>query len=237
MISAGEAHTVALGEDGTIWTWGGMNCYGQLGNATSGNPVPVQGFTNAIAVAAGRSHTVAVRADGTVWAWGNNFAGQFGVAPRTDRTRPAQVFDFDRGRYFNVFATYAPEVTVRFHFDDTHVDVPVLIGQRINPSLIPIPATRYGRPESPGQAFMGWFTVPNPVHRIHAANRATAFNLNASIVAGMLDNNGVLNLYGSWLQFGDVNGDGRVFMDDHTLLQAFFLGLPVILGSPDPHQP
>jgi len=32
-ISAGAYHTVALKEDGTVWSWG-LNLYGQLGDGT-----------------------------------------------------------------------------------------------------------------------------------------------------------------------------------------------------------
>ena len=42
-ISAGDSHTVALKNDGTVLTWG-LNSYGQLGDGTSKDshtPVPV----------------------------------------------------------------------------------------------------------------------------------------------------------------------------------------------------
>jgi len=41
-IAAGEWHSIGLGIDGTVWTWG-YNYYGQLGNGASGvnqNPTP-----------------------------------------------------------------------------------------------------------------------------------------------------------------------------------------------------
>ncbi len=88
-VAAGPLHTVALKDDGTVWTWG-YNLYGQLGDGTSGEeassdtPVQVLGMggtgflTEVIAVSATYTNTVALRNDGTVWAWGYNFDGQLG---------------------------------------------------------------------------------------------------------------------------------------------------------------
>jgi len=80
-VAAGNAHTVALKPDGTLWAWG-TNFSGQLGNGTNANSnVPVQestGATNWVAIAGGGSHTVALKADGTLWAWGRNSEGQLG---------------------------------------------------------------------------------------------------------------------------------------------------------------
>jgi len=84
---AASMHTVALGEDGTVWTWG-PNWWGKLGDGTSidrHTPVQVQGgatgdafLRNVTAIAAGHGYTVALRDDGTVWAWGLNHHGQLG---------------------------------------------------------------------------------------------------------------------------------------------------------------
>jgi alpha-tubulin suppressor-like RCC1 family protein len=91
-VSAGANHTVALREDGTLWTWG-YNFSGQLGNGTftsANTPQPI--LTNATwqAVSAGGAHTVALRADGTLWTWGYNFSGQLGngTFPSTNTPQP-----------------------------------------------------------------------------------------------------------------------------------------------------
>lgn len=82
-IAAGKRHSVALRDDGTVWTWG-SNYYGQLGHGEPGWPnkqnVPaqVQGVDHVISIAAGSDHTVALRDDGTVWLWGLNDRGQLG---------------------------------------------------------------------------------------------------------------------------------------------------------------
>ena len=86
--SAGEAHTAAIKEGGTLWTWG-YNYYGQLGDGfltDRNSPVQVlagasgTGFlTDIIAVSAGYYHTVAVKDNGSLWSWGSNDYGQLGV--------------------------------------------------------------------------------------------------------------------------------------------------------------
>jgi alpha-tubulin suppressor-like RCC1 family protein len=80
-VEAGYWHSVALRNDGTMWTWG-HNDYGELGDGTTdwrSVPVQVSGLTGIAAIAAGPLHTVAVKSDGSVWAWGENGWGQLGV--------------------------------------------------------------------------------------------------------------------------------------------------------------
>jgi len=72
-IAAGGGHSVALGADGTVWTWG-ANKYGQLGPQTStvGTPSQVPGLDRVVAVAAGDQHTMVLKDDGSVWTWGRD---------------------------------------------------------------------------------------------------------------------------------------------------------------------
>ncbi|HZH17832.1 MAG TPA: hypothetical protein VE057_26000 [Archangium sp.] len=91
--AAGEAHTVALKRDGTLWAWGN-NGYGQLADGTTTTrttPIPISGFGEVAAISAGVAHTVALKQDGTVWAWGANYHGQLGDGTTTTRLRPVQV--------------------------------------------------------------------------------------------------------------------------------------------------
>jgi hypothetical protein len=71
-IAAGDAHSLALRNDGTVIGWG-SNTHGQL-NAPAGVFV---------AIAAGASHSLGIRADGTLAGWGNNADGQINVPAGT----------------------------------------------------------------------------------------------------------------------------------------------------------
>ncbi|MEC4684421.1 MAG: RCC1 repeat-containing protein [Nitrospirota bacterium] len=82
-IAAGSYYSIALEDDGTVWTWGN-NYAGQLGRTEDGNtPTPVASLTDITAIAAGAYHTVALKADGAVWGWGSNEHGQLGDGTAT----------------------------------------------------------------------------------------------------------------------------------------------------------
>jgi alpha-tubulin suppressor-like RCC1 family protein len=71
-IAAGNGHSLALLNDGTLRAWG-QNDRGQVGDGTTINrdrPAAVRGVTNAVAIAAGSYFSLAVLADGTVMEWG-----------------------------------------------------------------------------------------------------------------------------------------------------------------------
>jgi alpha-tubulin suppressor-like RCC1 family protein len=84
-VAAGQAHSLALKADGTLWAWGD-NTYGQLGTGTTARqltPVPVTGLSGIVAIAAGYYHSLAIRSDGTVWAWGRHDRGQLATTGGT----------------------------------------------------------------------------------------------------------------------------------------------------------
>jgi probable HAF family extracellular repeat protein len=98
--AAGEAHSLGLKADGTVWAWGG-DFSGQLGvGRGAAQPAPqteavqVATLSDVVAIAAGQIHSLALKADGTVWAWGDNSHGQLGTGTQLHEFSPKQVFGF-----------------------------------------------------------------------------------------------------------------------------------------------
>lgn len=90
-------HSMALAEDGKVWTWG-TNGSGELGDGTNfqkSKPVQVNGLDGVTAIAAGGYHSLALKEDGTVWAWGNNQYGELGDGTFTNQLLPVQVEGLD----------------------------------------------------------------------------------------------------------------------------------------------
>jgi len=101
-VAAAEWFSLALGLDGSVWSWG----YGGEGTLGTGanplaqtTPVRVPGLPPVQALAAaggmtgsieGLEHTLALAADGTVWGWGQNLQGQLGDGTTTLRWTPVQ---------------------------------------------------------------------------------------------------------------------------------------------------
>jgi hypothetical protein len=109
-VSAGDAHTCALLDNGTVRCWG-FSADGQLGygstttvgddeSPASVGPVNLGVGRAATAIAAGSYHTCAVLDDGHVRCWGSTFYGQVGY-PRTstigDDEAPGAVGPLDLG--------------------------------------------------------------------------------------------------------------------------------------------
>ena len=87
----------AIKTDGTLWTWGGSNLTGQLGDGTTFNrSSPVQifgGGTTWKQVAASSNSLQATKTDGTLWTWGYNNCGQLGngqATPSCGMSSPVQ---------------------------------------------------------------------------------------------------------------------------------------------------
>ena len=92
-IDGGYSYTVALKEDGTVWSWG-YNYNGILGDGTTTDrttPVRVEGLTDITDIACHKYHTLALKEDGTVWAWGINSNGQLGDGTTLNRKTPVRV--------------------------------------------------------------------------------------------------------------------------------------------------
>jgi alpha-tubulin suppressor-like RCC1 family protein len=83
--------------DGSLWTWGGFNTYGQLGQGDTidrSSPVQVGSDTDWSFVSCGSSNMSALRSDRSLWSWGRNNYAQLGlgnVGDNTNQSSPVQV--------------------------------------------------------------------------------------------------------------------------------------------------
>ena len=96
-LSAGDSHTCALMENGTVRCWG-KGQGGRLGNGqTSDQKTSVQvtgiggGSAKAVAVSAGDEHTCVLLTTGAIRCWGSNTSGQLGNNSTTASNIPVAV--------------------------------------------------------------------------------------------------------------------------------------------------
>lgn len=94
-VAAGNYHSCATRNDGTLWCWG-YNGDGQAGIGTTTNvarphQVTTPAGTSWASVTAGDMHTCAVGSDSTLWCWGYNAFGQLGIGTTTNADLPQQV--------------------------------------------------------------------------------------------------------------------------------------------------
>ncbi len=76
-VSAGFAHSLAIGDDGGLYSWG-YNGFGELGNGISGRDQAVPGLAalpvRVTAISAGGHHNLAIASDGVTYSWGGSVA-------------------------------------------------------------------------------------------------------------------------------------------------------------------
>lgn len=74
MVATKQDHTLALDEDGHVWSWG-LNMSGQLGDGTNtdrSKPYKVPNLDKVAFVATGYRSSTVIKDDGSVWQWGGN---------------------------------------------------------------------------------------------------------------------------------------------------------------------
>ena len=93
-IAGGAYTSLAIKNDGTMWTWG-YNNVGALGtgNTTSySSPVQIGALTTwSVNLACGQAAASAIKTDGTLWTWGYAAQGQLGHGNTTSISSPVQV--------------------------------------------------------------------------------------------------------------------------------------------------
>jgi alpha-tubulin suppressor-like RCC1 family protein len=89
-LAAGQYHTCAVLDDGTVQCWG-RNEWGQLGDGSTTtrlSPVPVANLGTTISVSAGAFHTCALSSSGAVSCWGLNDNGRLGTGSAASSSVP-----------------------------------------------------------------------------------------------------------------------------------------------------
>jgi len=81
-VSARYYHTLALKNNGTLWS---------LGSGVSNIPVQIGTDSDWKEIYTGVHFSFAIKNNGTLWAWGMNTQGQLGDGTTTDKTNPVQI--------------------------------------------------------------------------------------------------------------------------------------------------
>jgi len=97
MVAAGALHSVAVGAEGIVWSWGcGFN--GRLGHSNEEHrfvPTQLLALECVTMVAAKIAHTVVVTDCGELLSWGRGIHGQLGLGDANGRLSPTSVKAFE----------------------------------------------------------------------------------------------------------------------------------------------
>jgi alpha-tubulin suppressor-like RCC1 family protein len=94
-VTTGIDFTIAIRNDGTLWSWGG-NTNGQLGNTTTiSRSSPVQVGSGIWSTLYNNNNNqgsmIAQQSNGSLFVWGINNLGQLGINATTNRSSPVQL--------------------------------------------------------------------------------------------------------------------------------------------------
>ncbi|MEQ1862581.1 MAG: HYR domain-containing protein [Chthoniobacteraceae bacterium] len=215
-IAAGAEHSVALRDDGTVWTWGAGD-KGQLGDGLgqmSRAPVQVPGIAGAVEIAANGGHTLVRLADGSVRAFGNNTNGELGDGTKLNRFSPVAV-----GGIANCTAIDGATDKSFFLTEDGSTGAPTLIAPAAASTFASSLAVNFTLPEPAGSGTVKLiFDGPANVTVTLASARETAgshrFSLNpdslsssSSVASSVGGNNLPQGIYNVTLSYQDVAGN------------------------------
>ncbi|BDR52784.1 hypothetical protein KIM372_06910 [Bombiscardovia nodaiensis] len=114
-IIAGYQHSIALGSNHALYSWG-LNNYGQLGDGSNTNkstpvkilPGEITPGTYITTLNTGNGDfNLAIANDHTVYAWGNNYSGQLGDGSNTNKNTPVKILpgEITPGTYITTLKT------------------------------------------------------------------------------------------------------------------------------------
>ena len=93
-IAATENRTLAIQNDGTLWSWG-RNNLGSIGDGTNFNrytPFQISAQTDWMEIYASQNHfSFAIKTSGILWGWGRNNQGQLGNGTLASTNIPVQI--------------------------------------------------------------------------------------------------------------------------------------------------
>ncbi|GAB6032349.1 RCC1 and BTB domain-containing protein 2 [Chamberlinius hualienensis] len=95
-IACGSNHSLALTQDGEVFSWGSNN-YGQCGHNTTQTQKTPRKISSIIAekrvisVVCGENNSICIIDNGEVYSWGNNYSGQLGTGSNQTQTIPTNV--------------------------------------------------------------------------------------------------------------------------------------------------
>ncbi|XP_022105351.1 uncharacterized protein LOC110987172 isoform X2 [Acanthaster planci] len=115
-VACGKEHTMALGDQGRLYSWGTSKC-GQLGlgdQTTRTRPSLVQALTGqcCVAIACGQYHSLALTKDQKVYSWGWGVHGQLGHSSVEDQLQPRHVTALDSVRVTQIAGGYCHSIVL-----------------------------------------------------------------------------------------------------------------------------
>lgn len=91
--ACGFQHTVALSEDGNVYSWGrGKNgALGHKDDCDVSQPKRIEGLSNIVKIDCGSHYTIVLDKDGNLFSFGSNNYGQLGLAGMYTVTEPTKI--------------------------------------------------------------------------------------------------------------------------------------------------